>query len=150
MSIERPTTAGTQDTQTKYSVSQRERWGLAADVPITDHALERYKERTPEDCDVRPATAWQRGEDMKHPGVLELDSGRTPPVRARVYHHDQEWLVVFVVVEREPEGDRIVATVYGGHTHEHGPTQAYIHSHGPHYVSDSTHAEAGETGHDDS
>jgi hypothetical protein len=117
-------TGDTPATKTKYDVSTAERWRLASDVRITDHALERYRERTPEDCDVAPVDAWLRGEDLDHPEVCRLYSGKLTPARVRVYNHDDDWLVAFVIVD--DGGGPAVVTCYNGRTHEHSPTRAYL------------------------
>lgn len=101
-------------------------------VEMTDHALERYDERLPDDA-VPAATAWDRGEDIQHPGVVRTRHSRRP-TRVRVYNHDFRYFAIFVVAENRL-GPGVV-TVYSLDTHEHGPTRAYLHSHGPHYLED--------------
>jgi hypothetical protein len=128
MSTERPDEAGaryaTGDTLSTHPVA------------MTDHALAQYERRTPPDA-VAPAVAWRRGEDIQHPSVLQSKNHDTPPSRVRVYDHNHEYTVVFLCADT-PENQietHLVMTVYNLHTHEHGPTQAYIASHGPHYHS---------------
>ncbi|WP_256394091.1 hypothetical protein [Natronoarchaeum rubrum] len=107
--------------------------GVTTLPPMTGHARGRYEKRLPDDA-VEPEVAWDRGEDIQHPAVVETFH-TDPPKRVRVYHHNQEYLVVFIVGSDGPDfGDEYVATVYNGQTHEHGPTRAYLYSHGPHYV----------------
>lgn len=115
---------------TKYSTE-----GLiwTSDMPITRHALNRYRERTPDDA-VPPLRAWERGEDVQHPGVAETLSDYSPPVQVRVYNHNQEWFAVFIVVDDGYHYDEpYIKTVYNLFTLNHGPSRAYLHSHGPHY-----------------
>lgn len=118
---------------TKYSTGGRI-W--TADAPITRHALRRYRERLPDDA-VPPMRAWRRGEDIQHPAVAKTLSDASPPVRVRVYNHNHEYFAVFIVVDDGYHYDEPhVKTVYNLFTHEHGPTRAYLHSHGPHYEED--------------
>lgn len=98
--------------------------------PITRHALNRYHERLPEDA-VRPPVAWRRGEDIQHPAVVSTFHS-DPPSRVRVYNHDHEYFVIFIVDDKL--GSPAVVSVYNSQTHEHGPTRAYLHSHGPHHL----------------
>lgn len=118
------------NSDTKYSTGI-----TAAAIPakVDDHALHRYRERTPADS-VPIETAWARGEDVEHPQVVATDNPDTAdPVRVRVYNHDQRYFAIFVVIEGD-DGQEIVATVYRLNTHDHAPTRAYLHAHGPHYT----------------
>ena len=64
------------------------------------------------------------------------------PARARVYVADgNAWGVVFLIVDdrvpaaQRPEhhtADHVVATVIDLNSIDHGPSKAYLHSHGPH------------------
>lgn len=100
-------------------------------VPMTHHAIDMYHERLP-DTAVRPPVAWRRGEDIQHPEVAATNNDQTPPPsRVRVYNHDQRYYAIFICSDAWSE--EAVVTVYGGQTHEHGPTRAYLHSHGPHF-----------------
>jgi hypothetical protein len=130
----------TDDTDTKYTLSSRDRWALAADVPISDYALERYCERTPEDCEVPPATAWSRGADLKHPEVLRLDSEKSTPTRGRLYKQNVVWFFFLFVVEG---AGVCVARVYTGLTHEHTPTKSYLWNRPPHNDTTETVGEEG-------
>lgn len=109
------------------------------EVALTDHAIHRYRERTPHDCQVGIAEAWRRGEALQHPSVAgSLDS--PAPESARIYRHSDEWGVVFVVVEDgaadagEVPGraERVIVTVCQIRTYDQGPVRAYLHGHGPH------------------
>ena len=116
---------------------------VGLEIPMTTHALKRYHERTPDDA-VDPGVAWQRGEDVQHPGVVRTEHHDVPPTRVRVYNHDQEWFAIFVCDDKADGVERIV-TVYDGQTHEHGPTRAYLYSHGPHWSSDEGDLEEADT-----
>lgn len=109
------------------------------EIALTDHALHRYRERTPHDCHVGIREAWRRGETLQHPSVAgSLDS--PTPESARIYRHSDEWGVVFVVTEDDaPDAgdapdrtERIVVTVCQIRTYDHGPSRAYLHGYGPH------------------
>ena len=109
------------------------------EVALTDHAIHRFRERTPHDCQVGIAEAWRRGEPLQHPSVAgSLDS--PTPESARIYRHSNEWGVVFVVAEDESgdagevpgRAERVVVTVCEIRTYDHGPVRAYLHGHGPH------------------
>ena len=104
--------------------------------PLTDHAAMRYRQRTPHECDVTPQEAWARGEFIKHPRVCQSDGEDVPPERVRIYRHDQEWGVAFLVcrdVERIG-GDAVIRTVIGFSDFEFSPTRAYLDAYGPHWV----------------
>lgn len=99
--------------------------------PMTEHAIDKYIERLPDDA-VRPPVAWRRGEDIQHPAVVDtLNPDVDTPTRVRVYNHNDEYLVVFILGDKY--GEEQIMSVYNGQTHEHGPTRAYLYSHGPHY-----------------
>lgn len=109
------------------------------EIGLTDHAIHRFRERTPHDCQVGIAEAWRRSESLQHPSVAgSLDS--PVPESARIYRHSDEWGVVFVVVEDQAtdagtapdRADRIVVTVCQIRTYDSGPVRAYLHGHGPH------------------
>ena len=109
------------------------------EVGLTDHAIHRFRERTPHDCTVSIAEAWRRGEPLQHPSVAgSLDS--PTPESARIYRHSDDWGVVFVVVEDQAADagtapdrtERIVVTVCRIRTYDSGPVRAYLHGHGPH------------------
>ena len=109
------------------------------EIGLTDHAIHRFRERTPHDCDVDIAEAWRRGEPLQHPSVAgSLDS--PTPESARIYRHSDDWGVVFVVVKDQAadagtapdRAERIVVTVCQIRTYDSGPVRAYLHDHGPH------------------
>ena len=109
------------------------------EIALTDHALHRYRERTPHDCQVGIREAWRRGEQLQHPSVAGSLDAPTPE-SARIYRHSDEWGVVFVVAEDESadagdvpgRSERVVVTVCEIQTYDHGPVRAYLHGHGPH------------------
>ena len=122
---------------TKYSADSDSQL-LDDEVAMTDHACLRYRQRTPHECDVPPQVAWRRGEDIKHPQVCQSDGEDDPPDRVRVYRHDEDWGVAFLVSQYLGDavraGDLIVVTVINLQGFDHGPSRAYLHSHGPHYM----------------
>jgi len=120
---------------TKYG-SQTSRL-LDDDVALTDHGQQRFRQRTPEDCSIDPHTAWRLGEWVKHPQVAQSDGQNEGPDDVRVYVHGHEWGVAFLVSEAEQAHIAghcpfIVVTVVDLDGFDHGPSRAYLHSHGPH------------------
>jgi len=132
------------DRETKYSAGRSNR--LDDDLALTAHAVDRFRERTPHACPVGIHEAYRRGEDVEHPDVARPPWLEETPDRARVYVHPDEdrsqaWGVVFLIVEDDtppaerPERlncDHIVVTVMDVGGFDHGPSRAYLHSHGPH------------------
>ena len=130
---------------TKYSTGGRARL-LSDGVAPTDHAIHRYRERTPHDCPIPFREAYRRGEDVRDPQVARGPTDDRTPERVRVYRHGEDgdpsgWGVVFLICdERRPEherpshhvADRVVVTVMDIAGYEHGPSRAYLESHGPH------------------
>jgi hypothetical protein len=129
---------------TKYSTGGRASL-LPDGVALTDHARHRYRERTPHDCHVTIREAYRRGEDIRDPAVTRGPTDTRTPQRARVYRHGDDdptgWGVVFLICdERRDEADRpahqvadrVVVTVMDIGGYEHGPSRAYLESHGPH------------------
>jgi len=111
-------------------------------VALTDHALHRWRGRTPHDTGVSVREAWRRGEWLQHPAVVQSEGEDEAPDDARLYRHGGRWGVVFLVVE-DPRVSpsprnvaRIVATIAAIETFDHGPTRAYLSGHGPHYHPD--------------
>lgn len=107
------------------------------DVVLSDHAINRYRERTPHDCEVGPRQAWAYGENVQHPTVAQSEGEQEPPERVRVYKHGQDWGIVFLVGEADDRpipGHKpfVVLTCIDIQGFDHGPTRAYLHSHGPH------------------
>lgn len=126
---------------TKYDTGDRR---LVEDhIALTDHAIKRFRERTPHGCNIDPRIAWNRGEYVQHPEVAQSLDKDSPPERVRVYlhasedSHSQSWGVAFLVCEDDPRTipahcPEVVVTVVDIQGFDHGPTRAYLHSHGPH------------------
>lgn len=108
-------------------------------VRLTDHAIYRFRERTPADHDLSIRECWRRGEEIKHPAVAVVDGDR-PAERVRVFRHSDGWSAVFMVVldkhDHFGSRGRVVATVLVISQYDHGPTRAYLESHGPHDLGD--------------
>lgn len=123
---------------TKYSTADDARTLADSEgntVKLTDHAIHRFRERTPADHDFSIREAWRRGEEIKHPDVAVVEDDR-PAERVRVFRHSDGWSAVFMVV-LDKYGNygskgRVVATVLVISQYDHGPTRAYLESHGPH------------------
>ena len=120
---------------TKYSADSDNQM-LDGEVAMSDHACVRYRQRTPHDCDVPAQVAWRRGEDIEHPQVAQSPGEDKPPERVRVYRHGDEWGIAFLV-DRDisdvvRKGKLVVVTVVHIDGFDHGPSRAYLHSHGPH------------------
>lgn len=132
----------TQDSDAKYQTTEREARivrDASGRVGLTDHAIHRFRQRTPHDCRVTIREAWRRGEELQHPSVAgSLD--QPEPESARVYRHSDGWGVVFIVVEshapdvglRDDRAERVAATTCKIRTFDHAPVRAYLRSHGPH------------------
>lgn len=113
----------------KYTIPDKTRWELENDIQFSDHAHQRYEERTPTDAP-EPEQAWERGEDILHPELLDLErlpgcSGNRSPERVRVYR-DASVQIAFVL------NDSVVASIYDFDSIPHGPTRSYFYSYGPH------------------
>jgi len=106
------------------------------EIALTNHAFHRFRERTPHDCRVGIRDAWVRGEDLRHPAVAGGPSD-SDPESARIYRHNDEWGVVFVIMENDNSADRanycdrVVATVTALRLYD-GASSAYLHAYGPH------------------
>lgn len=137
----------------KYSTGGAERVLTASDgraVALTDHVRHRWRMRTPPTCQVGAAEAFRRSEPIKDPSIV-FAGERDELVAARVFkmhRGDDEWTAVFLVVENgefekyegcEQNAPLVIPTVLRVRQVDHGPTRAYLNSHGPHYC-----AEAGE------
>jgi hypothetical protein len=131
----------------KYSTGRSRRLLRDRDggrVALTDHAIERWRLRTPHECPVSIREAWRAGEFIKHPGIARSDGESEAPDDVRVCKYGMDWGVAFLVVEDPDPWDhtqdaaRVVVTVADLQTFEHGPTRAYLHSHGPHLAGDAS------------
>lgn len=130
---------------TKYSTDRSRRLLRDRDggrVALTDHAIQRWQARTPHECPVSIREAWRAGEWIKHPDVARSPGEETAPDDVRVFKFGQQWGVAFLVVsdpspwKTTQTAARVVCTVCATQTFGHGPTRAYLSSHGPHYYPD--------------
>lgn len=120
---------------TKYQTGDRKL--VEDDIALTDHAIMRFRQRTPHDCDIDPRVAWREGEFIEHPEVATSPNEDEPPERVRVFKFKNEWGVAFLVSEAEQAHiaghcPYIIVTVVDLDGFDHGPSRAYLHSHGPH------------------
>lgn len=107
---------------------------VAEDIALTDHALFRWTERTPQDCAIDPGAAWTLGESIDHPMICQADAHSTPPTEVRVFNYDDDWGVAFLVVRDNSQygAARVVATINNFRGFDHQPTVEYLWAHGPH------------------
>ena len=70
---------------TKYTANHRNSRVVEDNVALTDHAIHRYRQRTPHDCPVGIRDAYRRGEDIRDPQVARSPNDMRTPERARVY-----------------------------------------------------------------
>lgn len=118
--------------------------GRGREIALTDHAIHRFRERTPHDRDVSIRECWRRGEWIEHPNVAQSPDEEHID-DARVYRHGDAWGIVFVVVrDRRPNvvgsldgADWVVPTIINIDGYDHGPSRAYLHGYGPHYTPES-------------
>jgi hypothetical protein len=103
------------------------------EVVFTDHAVERWRERTPHDCGVDMLDAWRWSEQIAHPSIVKM-SRDSVPESVRIYSDADGWAVLFVV--REPLGwdnyRHAVVTVVRVKAMTHDPSRAYLNEYGPH------------------
>jgi hypothetical protein len=111
---------------------------VAEDIALTDHALFRWSERTPQDCDLDPCAAWTLGESVDHPMICQADAHQTPPLEVRVFNAG-DWGVAFLVVRDNTQygASKVVATVNNFRGFDHKPTVEYLRAHGPHTGGDA-------------
>jgi len=134
---------GDRAVSTKYSTGPDSRILTGQDgraVALTDHALDRWRARTPADIDIGVRRAWQLGDHIKHCSVASADD-QPDPVAVRVFQHSDGWTAIFLVVDDgEPaaahEAPRVVATVYNLQTLDHIPSREYVAAYGPHDLGD--------------
>lgn len=106
-------------------------------IVVSEHARNRWRERTPHDVDVTLREAWRHGERVKHSTIVS-EGCDDDCHSARVYRHSDGWSAIFiVVVTRHPEqwgrqAERCIATVLTIDKYDHDPTQAYLREYGPH------------------
>lgn len=107
----------------KYRLSPRERWSMNHDVRMSDHAADRWDERTPAGS-ISPEAAFEHADEVEHPELLADRTGHVPD-SAHVYNcHD--YRVAFIV------DDGTIQTVLSLDGVSHGPSRSYLMSHGPH------------------
>lgn len=117
---------------TTYSISHSERWRLHSDheTRLSDHSLERWDERTPEDS-VAPETAFDKSERVSTIAHHLVDEGGQTPDVARFFYDteaSEPYGIVFLIM-RYPGATDICKTVYRVDMVEHGPTRAYLYAH---------------------
>jgi hypothetical protein len=106
-------------------------------VTVSEHALNRWRERTPADADISIREAWRHGERVKHPPIASDGCDDTCDL-ARVFRHSDGWSAVFIVLIDHHSGEwgrsaeRCVATVLTIDKYDHEPTRAYLREYGPH------------------
>lgn len=110
---------------TKYSVSERTRWTFHGFPRLTDHAADRWDERTPRDA-VAPETAFEEGMDVSEVRDKVVDKGGQQPDQV-VYWYERTNLeaygILFIV------RDDVIKTVYRAEWINDEPTQAYLQAH---------------------
>lgn len=114
---------------TKYTVSGRERWRLNSghNVRLSDHALERWDDRTPEDSS-SPEHAFDNAVDVSELRENLVDNAGQVPDKAYYWYEKTgtaSYGIVFLV-HRYPETTDICKTVYKVGFIDHGPTRAYL------------------------
>lgn len=107
-------------------------------VSVTDHALNRWRERTPADREIDIREAWRRGDAVRHPDVVSTGCDADAD-EARVFVHPSGgWSAIFVVVvDHHPEEwgrviERAVTTILVIRQYDHEPTRQYLWAYGPH------------------
>jgi len=109
---------------------------------LSDHAIERWRERTPHQCPVTIREAWAAGEFVRHPAVACSEGETDPPDDVRVFRYGTDWGVAFLVLNdptdhaSPTDAGRVVVTVAAIQTFDYGPVRAYLHGHGPHISPD--------------
>jgi len=106
-------------------------------VVVSEHALNRWRERVPADVEWSIREAWRHGDRVDHAEIASQGCEDSCD-SARVFRHSDGWSAVFVVVVNRHQGqwgrsaERCVATVLTVDRYDHGPAQAYLRAHGPH------------------
>ena len=135
---------------TKYGTDNLARLLATSDgrtAALTDHALHRWRMRTPASATVPAREAFRRGEAIRDPGIV-FSEDRDELVEARVFKMARgrdEWTAIFLVVvdqdqtrvDNEHNAELVIPTVLRVRQIEHGPTRAYLNSHGPHLEVDA-------------
>ena len=126
-------------TEYKYGngVSGRARWAMPDNRPyMTDHALERWDERTPA-TSVSPEHAWEHGVDVTPIAEFVRPPG-SPVIADRVrYYYDPRpsdeggrYGALLVVA------DDVIKTVYEPSMINHGPSRAYLGAYNTSFIDD--------------
>ena len=115
-----------------YSISNRERWRLHSDheTRLSEHSIDRWDERTPEDS-VAPETAFDQSVDVSTIAHHLEDEGGQIPDEARFFYDadaSKPYGIVFLV-NRYPDTTNICKTIYRADMVHHGPTRAYLYAH---------------------
>ncbi|AFH21993.1 hypothetical protein OSG_eHP14_00065 [environmental Halophage eHP-14] len=107
---------------------------VQADVALTDHALHRYRQRTPHDCEIAPQIAWRRGEFVKHEQICRSDDDENPLINARIYRHSEDWGIVFLVDRNIGSlgASKVVVTANSIRGFNHKPTRNYLEAYPVH------------------
>lgn len=115
---------------TKYgSVNPRTRWTWHGYPRMTDHAVDRWGQRTPVHS-VSPETAFERSVDVSEIRENLTDRGGQTPERVHYFYEPSEegsYAAVFLV------RDGVIVTIYDRSSIKHGPTRAYLHAHNGHF-----------------
>jgi hypothetical protein len=119
----------------KYS-PDRSRY-LTGNLAMTDHALDRFRERLPHGSDLNHQQVYRLGEYVEHPEVAHGSLDRSVPDAARVFRHRDGWGLVYLVTTADnTEGaDRveyIVPTILRIRDYNDPAPRAYFMAHGPH------------------
>jgi hypothetical protein len=124
------------DQATKYATARPQILRDPGPVAFTDHAAERYRDRTPWGA-VPPRTAWDRGAWLEHPQLCRA-YGQPELDKVRVYKDASGWGVTFLIVEDPHYSDhpdyvrQVVATCNTFDGYDHAPTRAYLYALEPH------------------
>jgi len=125
---------------TKYDINDSDR--LTGDngevVILSDHAIHRYRQRTPADSEIGLRECWRRGDSIKHPKVAVLDDDR-PAEMVRVFRHTDGWSAVLPAVrdyKQYNSNQLVITTVLVVDKYDHPATRAYLEAYGPHDTGD--------------
>jgi hypothetical protein len=103
-------------------------------IRVSQHARQRWQERSPHECPVKLETAWKNANRLQDDSIV----GDSNVAQSFVYNHSDGWGIVFLVShshEIEVWGamqERAIMTVLRVRDIDHDPTQAYLAEYGPH------------------
>jgi len=124
---------------TKYDTSDRRTLSDSQGDPVrlTDHAIHRWRQRTPADVNIGIRDAWRYGDFIKDAQVAASNSetDHPPLTDAVVFRSADDWSAVFLVAydtDGFGKSEKIVKTVQVVSLYEHAPTRAYLQAYGPH------------------